>query len=163
MQYVGEMIGLTLSGYGLWFAVRGIKMYLSTDKAWWRPINRQNRYPYPVAGVLLGVFFVLAGLVFLLHNVWPQSVVLGYIGGGLFVLVFIIGIAQPRLLHPRWYGLLEDQLGRPALDRLKKLAQAMEPEEWDEVNASHDAFVQWATQKTLPYQPKKARGYKKQR
>lgn len=49
MQYVGEMIGLTLSGYGLWFAVRGIKMYLSTDKAWWRPINRQNRYPYPVA------------------------------------------------------------------------------------------------------------------
>ena len=96
-------LGLILTGYGVWFTIKGIGMLWGERKDWWRPLDRRSRYPYPAAGLLLGVCFVLFGLRYTLHYAWARASVLGYVGGGLFGVVLLAGIIQPRFLHPRWY------------------------------------------------------------
>ena len=160
--YIGaaEVIGLALVGYGVWFAIRGIGMLVWGRRDWWRPLDRRKRYPYPVAGVLLGLCFVLLGLRFALHFSWEGAPVLGYTGGGLFVLVFVIGVAQPRFLHPQWYRALEDRLGKEAMRHLRAAAFKLEKEEWIEVDATDESFNAWVDE-TAPQQRVQSRGYKK--
>lgn len=155
-----ELIGLVLVVYGVWFGFRGVKMYLGDDKSWWRQPSRKERYPYPAAGFLLGVVFVLAGLAFLLHFAWANARILGYVAGGIFLVVLIIGTVQPRILHPRWYGQLERQFGRKGMDQLRAAAYALPIEEWREVIASNETFNAWVVQ-TAPAQPRhQSRAYK---
>jgi hypothetical protein len=160
--YIGlaEIMGLALVGYGVWFAIKGAGMLFWDRKDWWRPLDRRKRYPYPVAGVLLGVCFVLLGLRFALHFSWERASILGYIGGGLFVVVFAIGIGQPRFLHPRWYGLLEDRLGKKGMQRLRAAAFRLETEEWLEVDATEASFSEWV-ERALPQQRAQSRGFQK--
>jgi hypothetical protein len=153
--YIGpaEAIGLMLVGYGVWFTIRGVGMLVWGRRDWWRPLDRRKRYPYPVAGVLLGLSFAL-------HYSWEGAPVLGYTGGGLFVLVFVIGVAQPRFLHPQWYRALEDRLGKESVRRLRAEAFKLEKEEWLEVDATDESFNAWVDQ-TAPQQRAQSRGYKK--
>jgi hypothetical protein len=156
-----ELIGLVMVGYGIWFGVRGAKMYLSGDKSWWRHPSRKERYPYPAAGFLLSFVFVLSGSVFLLHYTWPNARMLGYAAGVVFVFVLVIGVVQPSILHPRWYGQLEKQFGRKAMDKLRAAAYAVPIEEWREIVASDEAFHAWVAE-TAPAQPRhQSRAYKK--
>lgn len=156
-----EFIGLIMIGYGIWFGVRGVKMYLSTDKSWWRHLSRKERYPYPAAGSLLSLVFILSGSVFLLYYSWPHARTLGYAAGVVFILVLVIGTAQPRIFHPRWYGQLEERFGRKAMDKLRAAACQVPIEEWREIIASDDAFDAWVAQAT-PAQPRRqSRGYQK--
>ncbi len=157
---VAETIGLALFGYGIWFGVRGIGMLFGTNREWWRPTSRNKRYPYPAAGALLGIFFMLLGGRFVLHYAWEQAPILGYVGGGLFLVVLAIGVIQPRPLHPRWYGLLEDRLGKKAIPRLRSAALQMETEEWIEITASETLFGEWVN-RTIPWQERQGRGYRK--
>jgi hypothetical protein len=160
--YIGaaEIIGLTLAGYGVWFAIRGAGMLFWSGKDWWRPLDSRKRYPYPAAGVLLGVCFVLLGLRFALHFSWEGASILGYVGGGLFIVVFVAGIAQPRFLHPQWYGVLEDRLGKKDMRRLRAAAFKLDKEEWLEVDATEESFNAWVD-RVVPHTPKPSRGYKK--
>jgi hypothetical protein len=160
-MWIAESIGLILVGYGIWFASKGVNRQWGMERDWWRPVTRQDRYPYPSAGILLGVFFVLIGLRFALNNVWVNARILGYVGGGLFVVVVGIGVAQPRFLHPRWYGALEDRLGKKGMSRLRGAAFKVEPEEWVEVVASETTFDAWV-RRTAPGSAQRAnRGYEK--
>jgi hypothetical protein len=160
MQAGAVFIGLILTGYGVWFTVRGIGMVWGDRKDWWRPMDRKSRYPYPVAGLLLGVCFVLFGLRYTLHFTWASAPMLGYAGGGLFVIVLLAGIIQPRFLHPRWYGDLEDRLGKKAVARLRAKAHRLDGEEWLEITASKESFDEWVDD-ALPHQPRQSRGFKR--
>ena len=146
---MGELMGIFLVGYGIWFSAEGVKRQLSGAKDWWRPIRRRRRYPYPASGFLLGLVFVAMGLVFALHNLWENSRLMAWVGGGLFVLVLAAGIGQPRFLHPRWFGDLEDRHGRKAVLKLKQSATEVEDEEWKEIAATQAAFDAWVS-RTLP-------------
>jgi hypothetical protein len=162
MYLVAELIGIFLVGYGIWFTYKGIVRITSGEKDWWRPTSRRNRYPYPVAGTLLGICFVVLGLRFALNSVWEHARVLSYVGIGLFALVLITGIVQPRFLHPRWYGQLQDRLGREGLARLRRQAFEVDAEEWAEIVASDSAFEAWVNRKTpgrvMPGGPPRATG-----
>lgn len=158
---ISELIGVVLVGYGIWFASRGVQKHFGVDKEWWRPLTRKERYPYPFAGMLLGIVFVLLGLRFALDNVWAKAATLGYAGGGVFILVIVIGVIQPRLLHPGWYGALEDRLGRQAMARLKQAAFEVEVEEWIEIRASESAFGAWVNRVMPDQRRRPSRGYSK--
>ncbi len=161
MQQIAELIGLAMIGYGLWFGFRGLKMHFSTDKSWWRQLSHRERYPYPAAGVLLSVVFVLGGMVFLLNYVVANAVYFGYAAGITFILVLVVGVWQPRALHPRWYRSLEDRVGKKGLQMLKTAAYEMPTEEWREIAASDAEFDAWVA-KILPTQPRRpSRGYRK--
>jgi hypothetical protein len=156
---IAELIGVCLVGYGIWFAARGVKNHLGIEKDWWRPLGRGKRYPYPVAGVLLGVCFIFLGLRFALNNVWTHARISGYAGGALFVAVLVAGVAQPRFLHPRWYGRLEDRFGKTGVARLRRAAFQVEPEEWSEIVASEASFDEWVD-RAMPRQMRRpGRGY----
>ena len=158
---IAELIGISLVGYGIWFTAEGVKQLSDAAKDWWRPTKGKRRYPYPASGVLLGICFVLMGLVFALHNVWVHARSLGYAGVAVFVLVLVTGIGQPRFLHPRWYGELEDRFGKKGMIRLKRAALATEDAEWNDVVASEVSFDEWAN-RVMPRQMRKPRrGYKK--
>jgi hypothetical protein len=134
-------------------------MWFGTDKNWWRPKSRRERYPYPAAGILLGICFVTLGIRFALHYTWDNARVLGYVGGGLFVVILVAGVAQPRFLHPRWYGALEDRLGRKGMLRLRSAAFNLDQDEWLEVTASEDEFIAWVD-RAMPGHKQTGRGYK---
>jgi hypothetical protein len=102
---------------------------------------------------------VLLGLRFALHFSWEGASILGYVGGGLFVVVFVVGIAQPRFLHPRWYGVWEDRLGKKGMRRLRAAAFKLDQEEWLEVDATEESFNAWVD-RAVPHTPKPSRGYK---
>jgi hypothetical protein len=156
-----EFIGLLLAGYGIWFSAQGVRRWLGAEKDWWRPLRRQRRYPYPAAGVLLGLCFFTMGLMFALRDAWVQARGLAWVGGGLFVLVMAAGIAQPRFLHPPWYGQLQDRYGKQGVLRLKDAAWRMEEEEWSEVTAAEPLFEAWVKQVMPgPAEPLR-RGYKR--
>jgi len=157
---VAEMIGLALIGYGIWFGVRGIAMWVGSDKIWWRPLGQKNRYPYPAAGALLGVCFMILGARFALHYLWENAGILGYIGGGIFLIVLVVGVGQPRFLHPRWYGALEDRLGKKGMTRLRTAALKLDVDEWLEIAASENRFIEWAN-KTVPWPERQSRGYRR--
>lgn len=156
-----ELIGLVMVAYGVWFGARGIKMYLSGDKSWWRHPSRKERYPYPAAGFLLSLVFILSGLVFLLNNVWANARVLGYVAGVLFVFVVVIGVAQPIILHPRWYSQLEKRFGKKGSDKLRAAAYAVPIEEWREIIASDKTFDAWIDQSAPGQTRHQSRSYKK--
>ena len=159
--YFAELVGLFLVGYGIWFTSEGVRRYWGTGKDWWRPLGRKRRYPYPVSGILLGFCFVVMGLVFVLNNVWAHARSLAYAGGALFILVVVFGLIQPRVLHPRWYGALEDRLGKKTLSRLRSAAIQMEDQEWVEVIATEDAFNAWVERMTPGLRRAPQRGYQK--
>lgn len=162
MPLVAELIGIALVAYGIWFAARGVDMmWFNAKKDWWRPIRHQNRYPYPVAGILLGVCFALLGLRFALNNVWDQARILGLAGGALFVIVLVAGVSQPRFLHPKWYGELEDRFGKKAMIRIRAAAYAMDGEEWSEVSATDETFKRWVERTAPKVEEPKNRGYTK--
>jgi hypothetical protein len=154
------LIGMALIGYGIWFGARGVVMWITGKKDWWRPADRRSRYPYPVAGILLGVFFVILGARFALHYVWPNAAILGYVGGALFLIVLAAGVGQPRFLHPPWYGELEDRLGRKGVQQLRAAAFKMDKEEWVEIAESDSEFSEWVA-RTAPARVHQSRGYKK--
>jgi hypothetical protein len=159
MVMIAELIGVCLVGYGIWFMSRGVKNHLGIDKDWWRPLGHQKRYPYPVAGILLGVCFVLLGLRFALNTTWGYANILGYAGGALFVVVLVIGVAQPRFFHPQWYSQLEARLGKKGMLRLRHAAFQVEADEWLEVVASEVSFNEWVD-KVMPAQRlQQSRGY----
>ena len=133
-------------------------MWFGTDKNWWRPKSRRERYPYPVAGILLGICFAILGTRFALNYTWDNARVLGYVGGGLFVIVLVAGVAQPRFLHPRWYGALEDRLGKKGMLRLRSAAFNLDPDEWLLVTASEDEFNVWVD-RAIPGHKPAGRGY----
>jgi hypothetical protein len=160
-MWIAEFIGVILVGYGIWFASKGVNRQWGTEKDWWRPVTRQDRYPYPISGILLGVFFTLIGLRFALDTVWVNAKSLGYAAGGLFIVVVVIGVAQPRFLHPRWYGVLEDRLGKKELSRLRAAAFRVEPEEWVEIVASETAFDAWVKRAAPGSAQHTNRGYEK--
>jgi hypothetical protein len=158
---VAELIGLALVAYGIWFGIRGGILWFGTQKDWWRPLSHKNRYPSPASGVLLGLCVIVLGLRFVLHYAWENAQILGYVGGGLFIVVLAAGIAQPRFLHPGWYGSLEDRFGKKAMMRLKAAAYKLEMEEWTDLIASEDAFNEWV-ERTMPKQASQpSRGYQK--
>ena len=158
---IAEMIGLFLVGYGIWFTARGFGMYIRVGKDWWRPTSRKTRYPYPAAGILLGICFVILGMRFALNYAWPNASILGYIGGATFLVVLVIGIVQPRFLHPRWYGALEDRFGKKGMTRLRSSAFKVEAEEWREIVATELTFSRWVD-RTMPSElPRQKRGYKR--
>lgn len=157
---VAEVIGLALIIYGVWFGARGLGMWFDGDKEWWRPTSRKSRYPYPAAGVLLGVFFVLLGGRFALHYLWEYAPLLGYIGGVLFLVVVLAGVAQPRFLHPKWYGRLEDALGKEGVRDLRAEALRMEAEEWHETAATQETFEAWV-RRTALQKVRVSRGYRR--
>ena len=156
---VAELIGMVLIGYGIWFGARGVRIQFSTDKEWWRPTDRHKRYPYPVSGILLGVFFILLGGRFALNYAWEQAALLGYIGGGMFVIVVAIGVAQPRIFHPKWYRQLEDRLGKKTVAKVRAAALKMDTEEWIEIVASEARFEEWL-QETAPRTGRASRGFR---
>jgi hypothetical protein len=161
MLYIAELIGVFLFAYGMWFAYRGILRALGDNRDWWRPLRNRKRYPYPVAGVLLGLCFVLLGARFALNSVWMRAQILGYVGAGLFGIVLVVGIAQPRFLHPRWYGRLWDRFGREGMSRLQRAAYELADEEWIEIDASPTAFDRWVD-RVMPQVSSTGRGYKQQ-
>jgi hypothetical protein len=156
--YIAELIGVALVGYGMWFAYKGLLRVAGDGKDWWRPLRNRKRYPYPAAGVLLGICFALLGLRFALNSVWPSAKILGYIGGGLFIVVLVIGVAQPRFLHPKWYGRLWDRFGKEGMSRLQRAAFALEDQEWIEINASPTTFSRWVD-RVMPRARPSGRGY----
>ena len=158
-MYIAELIGVFLVGYGIWFAYKGILRELGYGKDWWRPLRDRKRYPYPVAGLLLGLCFVLLGARFALNSVWQNARILGYVGGGLFVVVLLIGIAQPRFLHPKWYGRLWDRFGKEGMSHLKRAANELEDVEWAEIDASPLTFDRWVDQ-VMPRTSPVSRGFK---
>lgn len=162
MERIAELIGVIMIGYGLWFGFRGLRMHFSADKSWWRQLSHRERYPYPAAGVLLSAVFVLGGMVFLLNYVVPNAAYFGYAAGITFILVLVVGVWQPRILHPRWYRDLEDRVGKSGLQKLKTAAYEMPTEEWRQVIASDAEFEAWVS-RTLPAQPRRkaGRGYRK--
>jgi len=103
---------------------------------------------------------VLFGLRYTLHYAWANAPMLGYVGGGLFVVVLLVGIIQPRFLHPRWYGDLEDRLGKKAVARLRAEARKLDGEEWLKIISSPESFDEWV-QDALPQQPRRRRGFKR--
>lgn len=161
MQLFTEFVGLVLVGYGIWYGYKGLVRLLTGEKDWWRPSNRKQRYPYPVAGVLLGITFVVLGLRFALHNVWAQARSLGYVGIGLFVLVLLIGVVQPRFFHPGWYGRLQDRLGKQRLMLLQQAARQVPSDEWTEITATEGAFDHWFDRNAPNAAPSRRRGYNK--
>jgi hypothetical protein len=130
-------------------------------KDWWRPLDRKNRYPYPAAGLLLGLCFVLFGLRYALNYAWAGAPRLSYVGIGLFAFVLLAGIIQPRFLHPRWYGALEDRLGKKAMTRLRAEAHKLDGEEWAEVTSSKESFDEWVDG-ALPHQQRQSRGFRRE-
>ena len=161
MQLFAEFVGVVLVAYGIWYSYKGIMRLLGSEKDWWRPQNRQQRYPYPAAGILLGICFVVLGLRFALNNVWEQARTLSYVGIALFVLVLTVGVVQPRFLHPGWYGRLQDRLGKQRLMLLQREAQKVESDEWAEIIALDAAFDQWVN-RAAPSRPQgRQRGYVK--
>lgn len=160
MQLFAEFVGVLLVGYGMWYAYKGIVRLWSGEKDWWRPANRQQRYPYPAAGILLGLTFVVLGLRFALNSVWADARALGYVGIGLFVLVMLIGVLQPRFLHPGWYGRLQDRLGKQRLVLLQQAARQVPADEWAEITATQGAFEHWVNHNTPSAVPSRRRGYK---
>ena len=138
-----ELVGVFLVGYGIWFSGEGVKRLSNMATDWWRPVKGRRRYPYPVSGILLGLCFVAMGLVFALSNVWEHSRSLAYVGGGIFVLVLLAGIGQPRFLHPRWYGQLEDRFGKKGMLRLRRSAFEVDEAEWKEIVAAESTFQAW--------------------
>jgi hypothetical protein len=161
MVIFAELMGVFLVGYGIWFSAEGVKKILDGAKDWWRPVKGRRRYPYPVSGILLGVCFVLMGLVFALSNTWQHHRDLAYAGGGMFVFVLIIGVGQPRFLHPRWYGELEDRFGRDGMLRLKRAALQVDDSEWKEIVSTEAGFAEWVS-RTMPREMNKpSRGYRK--
>jgi hypothetical protein len=159
--YIAELIGVFLVGYGIWFAYKGILRLLGDGRDWWRPLRNRKRYPYPAAGVLLGVCFILLGVRFALNSAWMRAPILGYVGAGLFVLVLVIGIAQPRFLHPRWYGRLWDRLGREGMSRLQRAASQLEDKEWIEIDSLPTSFDRWVD-RVMPQVHPAGRGYRQQ-
>jgi hypothetical protein len=143
VQGFGELIGTLLVGYGLWYAYKGLVRLLTGEKDWWRPASRRQRYPYPAAGIVLGLVFVVLGLRFALHYAWEHAHVLGYVGLGLFVLVMALGVGQPRFLHPGWLGRLQDRFGKQRLALLQGKARQVDGEEWAEIVATETSFEQW--------------------
>ena len=160
-MFIGELLGIVLVGYGIWFSSEGVKRCFSTSKDWWRPTKGKRRQAYPASAALLGLCFVVAGLRAALNSVWAHAQILLYVAGGMFVVVLVIGIAQPRFLHPRWYGALQDRFGIKGVARLKEAALQLDDEEWSEVSASDADFENWAN-RAIPQQARKqGRGYKK--
>ncbi len=161
---ISELLGVGLFGYGIWFTAEGVKRCLGDNKDWWRPLEKRKRhYPYPASGVLLGVCFMVMGLTFALQNVWEHSRKLAYAGGAIFVLVLVVGVAQPRFLHPRWYARLHDRLGNKGVMRLRRAALQMDDEDWREIVASEEEFEAWVA-RAVPRRPREPRrGYKKRR
>jgi hypothetical protein len=157
--YIAELIGVFLVGYGMWFTYKGILRVLGSDKDWWRPLRNRKRYPYPVAGILLGTCFVLLGTRFALNSAWARASILGYAGAGLFVVVLVVGIAQPRFLHPKWYSALWDRFGKEGMSRLQRAANELEDDEWTEINASPVTFDRWVD-RVMPHVSAAGRGYK---
>ena len=157
---VAQVIGLALIGYGIWFGARGVGIWTTAKKEWWRPADRRNRYPYPAAGILLGVFFMILGARFGLHYIWPRAAVLGYAGGILFLVVLAAGVGQPRFLHPPWYRELEERVGKKGVQQLRSAAFKMDKEEWLEIAESESEFKAWV-ERTAPVQVHHTRGYKK--
>ena len=157
---VAEVIGLALVGYGIWFGARGVGIWTTAKKEWWRPVDSRNRYPYPAAGILLGVFFVILGARFALHYLWPDAAVLGYAGGILFLVVLAAGVGQPHFLHPPWYRELEDRVGKKGVQQLRSAAFKMDKEEWLKIAESESEFNAWV-ERAAPVQVHRTRGYKK--
>jgi hypothetical protein len=157
---IGELMGVFLVAYGIWFSAEGVKKLMDAAKDWWRPIKGTRRYPYPVAGILLGICFVLMGLVFALSNVWAHARVLVWVGIGVFVLVLAAGIGQPRFLHPRWYGELEDRLGRKGMMQLRRAAFQTEDEDWKEIASSKAFFDEWVKRTAPKDMQPSGRGYR---
>jgi hypothetical protein len=158
--YIAELIGVFLVGYGIWFAYKGVLRELGYGKDWWRPLQNRKRYPYPAAGLLLGLCFVLLGTRFALNSAWKNARILGYVGGGLFVVVLVIGVAQPRFLHPKWYGRLWDRFGKDGMSRLKRAAIELEDAEWTEIDASPLTFDRWVD-RVMPRANPVGRGFKR--
>lgn len=169
-MYIAELIGVFLVGYGIWFASKGVQMVLGIGKGWWRPMQGKKRYPYPAAGVLLGICFVILGLRFALNSIWVHVQILSYVGGALFILVLVTGVIQPRFLHPRWYGRLENRYGKEGVAHLKQAAHRLEDEQWIEVCSTDESLDRWAQQVMYGWKPSQparrasgraGRGYKK--
>jgi hypothetical protein len=158
-MFVAELIGIALVAYGMWFAYRGLDMWFGTNREWWRPISHRKRYPYPAAGILLGVCFILLGLRFALNSVWAQARILGYAGGVLFVVVLLAGVIQPRWLHPDWYRRLHDRLGKERMSKLRAKAFELEGQEWQEISASEDLFQKWVDRAAPKEVSASSRGY----
>lgn len=158
---LAELLGVCLVGYGIWFASEGVKRYFGDAKDWWRPLKGKRRYPYPVSGILLGICFVVAGLGSALNSVWAHSRSLMYVAGAVFVLVIIVGVAQPRFFHPQWYGELEDRFGKKGVMRLKEMAQQVEEEDWTNTIVSEASFNEWVARAMPEHKPRQSRGYKK--
>jgi hypothetical protein len=158
---VAEVIGLALIGYGIWFGARGVVIWVTEKKNWWRPVDRSSRYPYPAAGILLSIVFMILGARFALHYVWEGAAILGYIGGAFFLIVLAAGVAQPRFLHPPWYRELEDRLGKKGVQQLRSAALKMDKEEWIEIAESESEFDDWVARAAPAPQAHHSRGYKK--
>ena len=77
----------------------------------------------------------------------------------MFIVVLVIGIAQPRIFHPRWYGRLWDRFGREGMQRLKRAAHELEDDEWIEIDSSALTFDRWV-ERVMPRVRPSARGYK---
>jgi hypothetical protein len=157
---IAELMGVFLVAYGIWFSGEGVKKLMDAAKDWWRPIKGTRRYPYPVAGILLGICFVLMGLVFALNSVWAHARVLVWAGIGVFVLVLVAGIGQPRFLHPHWYGELEDRLGRKRMMQLRRAAFQTEDEDWKEIVSSKVFFDEWVKRAAPKDMQSPGRGYR---
>lgn len=160
-MFVAELIGLALVGYGFWFGARGVVIWATDKKNWWRPIDRSSRYPYPAAGILLSIVFIILGARFVLHQVWERAAILGYIGGAAFLIVLAAGVGQPHFLHPPWYRRLEDQLGKKGVQQLRSAALKMDKEEWIEIAESESEFEAWVARAAPAPQVHRSRGYKK--
>lgn len=165
MTGLGELLGALLVGYGMWYVYKGLVRLLTGEKDWFRPASRRQRYPYPAAGIVLGLVFVVLGLRFSLNYVWEQAKVLGYVGLGLFVMVMLLGVVQPRFLHPRWYGRLQDRLGKQRLALLQGKARQVEGDEWAEIVATEASFEEWVNRNApgSSAQGRRPRGYAKDR
>ena len=161
MQLFAELVGVVLVGYGMWYCYKGVVRLAGSEKDWWRPASRRQRYPYPAAGILLGICFIVLGLRFALHNTWEQAHVMSYVGIGLFALVLVTGVVQPRFLHPAWYGRLQDRLGKQRLMLLQREAQKTDYDEWSLIVASDSAFEQWVNRNAPSGAQGRRRGYAK--
>jgi hypothetical protein len=161
VQLFAEFVGVLLVGYGMWYGYKGFVRLFGKEKDWWRPASRRQRYPYPAAGVMLAICFIVLGLRFALNNVWEQARVLGYVGIGLFVVVLLLGVLQPRFLHPKWYGRLQDRFGKQRLMLLQREAQKTDVDEWASIVESDVAFEQWVNRNAPGNLPSRRRGYSK--
>jgi hypothetical protein len=163
VQLFAEIVGVVLVGYGMWYCYKGVVRIAGSEKDWWRPASRRQRYPYPAAGILLGICFIVLGLRFALNNAWERAHVMSYVGMGLFVLVLATGVVQPRFLHPAWYGRLQDRFGKQRLTLLQRVAQQTDADEWAEIVASDTAFEQWVSRNAPSSVPARRRGYTKKK